>query len=290
MATVQRVYRNLVRGRFCRDDLVINLSGGMLGDLSGFAAATYMRGMRWVQVPTTVLSQVDASVGGKVGVNLPAGKNLVGSFYQPWMVMADTDTLMTLPGRTFRAGLAEVVKMAVAFDGEFFRFLCVNARAILARRPRVLAEMVKQSVTLKAKVVAMDEREGGYRMTLNYGHTLAHALEKTAGYRSLNHGEAVSLGMCAAAQLARELGKIKEDVVGRQRDLLEAFGLPVSLSPAQRERLRFEPVMEALVVDKKQRHGGLRLVLPSKIGSVDILNGVPDKIVRRVFRRFLERG
>ncbi len=289
LASVRKVYRTLLEGGFHRDGLVINLSGGMLGDLSGFAAATFMRGMRWVQVPTTLLAQVDASVGGKVGVNLPQGKNLVGAFYQPWMVVCDVSTLMTLPPRSFRAGLAEVVKMAVTLDEGMVAFMEKNAARVLAGDPDVLAEMVQRSVELKAAVVAEDEQEQGRRMVLNYGHTLGHALEKASGYRSLLHGEAVSLGMCAAAELAQELGLMTADAVRRQRRLLEKLRLPINLS--QRPGLKVSPdeVLSAMGADKKHRRGRLNLVLPAGIGRVIVKDDVPADTVNRVFDRFIEQ-
>ncbi len=290
LSTVAGVYRALCQGQFYRDDLVINLSGGMLGDLAGYAAATFMRGMRWIQFPTTLLSQVDASVGGKVGVNLPQGKNLVGTFYQPWMVVCDTEALMTLPERTYRSGLAEVVKLAVAFDRTFFELLRARRATVANRDPDILAEVIERSVTLKANVVGRDEQEHGYRMTLNYGHTLGHALEKAAGYRSLTHGEAVSLGMCAAAELAHELGLLSERDVTEQCNLLQSFGLPVRLSGNKGKKVRTDEVLAAVSADKKHRHGGLRLVLPTGIGTVEIQSDVPVKTMERVFRVFLERG
>lgn len=288
-AAVRKVYRTLLEGGFHRDDLVINLSGGMLGDLSGFAAATFMRGMRWVQVPTTLLAQVDASVGGKVGVNLPQGKNLVGAFYQPWMVVCDVSTVMTLPPRSFRAGLAEVIKMAVALDEDMVAFLEQNADGLLAGDLTVIADIVHRSVELKAAVVAEDERERGRRMVLNYGHTLGHALEKAAGYRSLLHGEAVSLGMCAAAELAQEIGLMTPEAADRQRQLLEKFHLPTSLSQRRGLKVSSEEVLSAMGADKKHRRGRLNLVLPAGIGRVEIRDDIPADTVTRVFERFIQQ-
>ena len=211
-----------------RKSIVVAVGGGVVGDLAGFIAATYARGLRFFQVPTSVVAQVDSSVGGKVGINLPEAKNMVGSFYQPAGVFIDTATLETLPPREYRSGLAEVVKYGVILDAEFFEYLEANATAINQRNQDVLVEVIARCCRLKADVVEKDEREEtGLRAALNYGHTFGHAFESLSGYGNLLHGEAVSIGMCCAARLAEILGRVDRQFVERQHNLLETLELPV---------------------------------------------------------------
>ena len=250
-----------------RRSVVVAVGGGVVGDLAGFAAATYARGLRLVQIPTTLLAMVDSSVGGKTGINLEGGKNLVGAFWQPALVVIDTATLSTLDDRTYRSGLGEVIKYGVIEDAEFFAWLEQNAEALVNRDPAALAHAIRRSCEIKAEVVADDEREtSGRRAILNYGHTFAHAIETTAGYGSLLHGEAVTIGMTMAAELARLLGRVDAGFVQRQRELIGRCGLPTQWQAAESEQMI--PVMKT---DKKVAHAALRFVLPTRIGHVELV-------------------
>jgi 3-dehydroquinate synthase len=264
-----------------RTSIIVAVGGGVVGDLAGFVAATFARGLAFVQVPTTLLAQVDSSVGGKVGVNLPGAKNMVGAFWQPLGVIADTDVLATLPTREYRAGLAEVVKYGVILDAEFFAYLESHLEQINSRDPKVLAHLIARSCQLRASVVALDERETtGARAALNYGHTFCHAFEAVSGYGQVLHGEAVAMGMLCASRLAERLGRISADVTERQRTLLAALGLPVDPPALDADRL-----LAAMQSDKKASHGRLRFVLPSKLGHVDLVGDVDANDVRAVLRR-----
>jgi 3-dehydroquinate synthase len=260
-----------------RQTVVVAVGGGVVGDLAGFIAATYARGIRFLQVPTTLLAQVDSSVGGKVGVNLPEAKNMVGAFLQPLGVLIDIATLETLPPREFIAGLGEVVKYGVALDAELFDYLEAHVAKLAARHPEVLVHVIAQCCRLKAGVVGRDEREQtGPRAVLNYGHTFAHALETLSGYGTLLHGEAVAIGMDCAARLAEQTGRVDASFVARQRALLVALGLPVRLPKLDRQK-----IVAAMMHDKKVRHGRLRLVLPDRIGHVELADDVPAAEVRK---------
>lgn len=253
-----------------RKTVVIALGGGVVGDLAGFVAATFSRGLRFVQVPTTLLAQVDSSVGGKVGVNLPGGKNLVGAFWQPRGVIIDVSVLDSLPEREFRAGMAEVVKYGVIQDAEFFAYLEKNIDAINNRDPDVLTYIVKRCCRLKADVVEKDEREEtGLRSILNYGHTFCHAFEAGTNYEELLHGEGVAIGMMCAARLAERLGRVDEAFVARQQKLLEAFRLPLDVPDVEHDEL-----IELMYRDKKVERGKLRFVLPTRLGHVELVNDV----------------
>jgi 3-dehydroquinate synthase len=259
-----------------RHSVVVAVGGGVIGDLAGFAAAGYARGISLFQVPTTLLAQVDSSVGGKVGVNLPDAKNMVGAFWQPSGVLIDTDTLSTLPVREYVSGLAEVVKYGVILDADFFVWLERNSAHLHEREDDALRHIVARSCELKAAVVRQDEREEtGARAVLNYGHTFAHAFETASGYGQLLHGEAVSIGMMCAARLAQRLGRIEESLVRRQRELLLTFGLPVTPPPLRRARL-----MELMARDKKVEHGRLRFVLPSRLGHVELVGDISEEDVQ----------
>ena len=250
-----------------RRSVVVAVGGGVVGDLAGFAAATYARGLRLVQIPTTLLAMVDSSVGGKTGINLEGGKNLVGAFWQPSLVLIDTATLSTLDDRTYRSGLGEVIKYGVIEDAEFFAWLEQNAAALVDRQPAALSHAIRRSCEIKAAVVADDEREtSGRRAILNYGHTFAHAIENTAGYGNLLHGEAVTIGMTMAAELARLLGRVDAGFVQRQRELIGRCGLPAQWQAADPEQMI--PVMKT---DKKVAHASLRFVLPTRIGHVELV-------------------
>jgi 3-dehydroquinate synthase len=258
MTTMQSILDELVAARAGRDTTVIALGGGVVGDIAGFAAACYMRGVSFIQVPTTLLAQVDSSVGGKTGVNHEGGKNLIGAFHQPRAVLIDTDTLDTLPEREFRAGVAEVIKYGAICDGEFFAWLEANMGALLQRDPDALASAILRSCELKAEVVAEDEREAGRRAILNFGHTFGHAIERCQGYGDWLHGEAVAAGMVMAAKLSG----IDAVDVDRLRNLIAAAGLPVDPP-----RIVAADWMAAMGMDKKVQNRSLRFVLLDAIGS-----------------------
>jgi 3-dehydroquinate synthase len=253
-----------------RQTVVVALGGGVVGDLAGFAAATFGRGLRFVQIPTTLLAQVDSSVGGKVGINLPGGKNMVGAFWQPCGVLIDVKVLESLPDREYRAGLAEVVKYGVIQDAEFFAYLEANVEAVNARDAAVLTHIVERCCRLKADVVEQDEREEtGLRSILNYGHTFCHAFEAATGYEELLHGEGVAIGMMCAARLAERLGRVDAAFTERQRALLSGFGLPLEVPEVDRDEL-----IELMYRDKKVQHGRLRFVLPTRLGHVELVRDV----------------
>jgi 3-dehydroquinate synthase len=258
---------------------VVAVGGGVTGDLIGYAAATYNRGLPLVAVPTTLLAMVDSSVGGKVGINHPAGKNLIGAFHQPAGVWIDAAFLDTLSAREYASGLGEVVKYGVILDAEFFAFLEANVTAILARETTAVTHVVTRCCRLKADVVELDEREEtGLRAKLNYGHTFAHAYETVAGYGTWLHGEAVSAGMVAASRLAERLGRIPASVTARQRTLLAAFGLPTEPLP----EWDIDALLDVMRRDKKAVNGELRFVLPSRLGEVEVVEGVPEATVRDI--------
>jgi 3-dehydroquinate synthase len=253
-----------------RTSTVVTVGGGVIGDLAGFVAATFARGLAFVQVPTTLLAQVDSSVGGKVGINLPGAKNMVGAFWQPRGVLIDVDVLSTLPDREFRAGLAEVVKYGVIQDAEFFAYLEKNVANINGRAAAALKYIVERCCRLKADVVEQDEREEtGRRAILNYGHTFCHAFEAATGYNQLLHGEGVAIGMLCASRLAERMGRVDAAFTKRQYDLLQAFGLPTAVPDVSHEEL-----IELMYRDKKVERGKLRFVLPSRMGHVETVRGV----------------
>lgn len=245
-----------------RSALFVALGGGVVGDITGFAAAVYLRGVDFVQIPTTLLSQVDSSVGGKTGVNHPRGKNMIGAFHQPRLVLADVSTLVTLSDRDFRSGIAEVVKYGAVLDGEFFRFLEEHRTPLASRDPVILTEVVHRCCSIKARVVEADEREGGLRSVLNFGHTVGHALEALTGYGALTHGEGVAIGMVQAARLSVALGKGTHDDLERLVALLRSFNLPVEMPIVEKERLA-----ETLLRDKKAQESGIRFVLMDGVGN-----------------------
>ena len=268
-----RLWESLAQLGIDRQTVVVAVGGGVVGDLAGFVAAGFARGIPCWQVPTTLVAQVDSAIGGKTGINLRAGKNLVGAFWQPRGVIADIDTLATLPNREFISGLAEVVKYGMILDADFFAWLEDNATAVVTREPAAIGHIVHRSAELKAFVVERDEREQtGLRACLNYGHTFAHAFETATGYGTLLHGEAVSLGMVAAARLAADLGRIDEAVATRQRRLLEQFGLPVVTDTLH--GISDDTLLAIMARDKKALHGRLRFVLPDRIGQVELIKGV----------------
>ncbi len=262
-----RLYEAAVAAGLDRRSFVVALGGGMVGDLAGFVAATFLRGVRLVQMPTSLLAMVDSAVGGKVAVNLRAGKNLVGAFYQPVEVAADLDTLKTLPKREYVSGLAEAVKYGVIWDAAFFRLLEDRAEALLARHPETLENVVARCCEIKADVVATDERESGPRAILNFGHTLAHALETAAGYEDWLHGEAVAVGMAYAVLLSVRVCGFSGSEADRVIGLLRRLGLPVSAA-GRRPPPEWKVVREAMTRDKKTEGGALRLVLAERLGAV----------------------
>jgi 3-dehydroquinate synthase len=275
--TLDRVIDALLAARCGRDALLIALGGGVVGDLAGFAAAVYQRGIEFIQVPTTLLAQVDSSVGGKTAINHPRGKNMVGAFHQPRAVVADLATLDSLPDRELSAGLAEVIKHGLALDARFFEWLERNMEKLVARDRQALAHAVRRSCELKAEVVAADEREAGRRALLNLGHTFGHAIEAGAGYGTWLHGEAVAAGMVMAAELSLKLKQIGKDEVARVRALVGRAGLPVK-GPA----LAPEQMLGLMAVDKKAARGEVRFVLLRAIGQAELQGGVEERAIREV--------
>lgn len=274
---VGRLWQWMLDCRADRRSAVVAVGGGVVGDLAGFAAATYQRGVRLIQVPTTLLAQVDSSVGGKTGINLPAAKNMVGAFWQPILVAIDTQTLATLPRREYVSGLAEVIKYGVIDRSEFFAWLEANVAGLVARDEAVLRETIRQCCQAKADVVGEDPHEStGRRAILNYGHTFAHAIEATAGYGAWLHGEAVAIGMQMAMTLAVAREMIPAESLDRQRRLLEVVGLPVRWPEADPERM-----YAAMQSDKKNEHGKLKLILPTRIGNVRSVEGVSQLEVQQ---------
>jgi len=271
------LFDDLVKVRADRHTVVVALGGGVIGDLAGFVAATYARGLPLLMIPTTLLAQVDSSVGGKVGVNHPRAKNIIGAFHQPVGVWIDTELLHTLSDREYRCGLAEVIKYGVILDADFFQFLEDSADAILAREPAPLRQIVAHSCRLKADVVSQDEREEtGLRAVLNFGHTVGHAVEAVAGYGSrFHHGEAVAVGMVVEARLAVRLGWIEASVADRIESLVKRYGLPVDAPGLDPEAL-----LEAMTRDKKNQKGSIRFVLPRRIGNVELTEGPAEAVVR----------
>jgi len=262
LAVWQRIFDALLEKRFDRRCTLVALGGGVVGDMTGFAAACYQRGVDFIQVPTTLLSQVDSSVGGKTGVNHPLGKNMIGAFHQPRCVIADTETLDTLDDRQLSAGIAEVIKYGLINDLAFFEWLEANMAALLARDPATLAYAIERSCHDKACIVAADERESGQRALLNLGHTFGHAIETGMGYGEWLHGEAVATGMLLAAELSEQMGWLDSQAVARIRSLLQRARLPVQAPPSMSSK-RF---LELMAVDKKVQDGKLRLVLMKSLG------------------------
>ena len=278
LAVASGLYDWLADNQADRRTLIVAVGGGVIGDLAGFVAATYARGLPLLMVPTTLLAMVDSSVGGKVGINLPQGKNLIGCFHQPIGVWIDTAALNTLPDREFRSGVAEVVKYGVILDAELFAYVEANADAILQRQPPVICYVIARCCRLKADVVEQDEREEtGLRAILNYGHTFAHAFETVSGYGHWLHGEAVAAGMICASRLAERRGLISRELTERQERLLSRFGLPTAP-----ESWPVEDLLAVMRNDKKSLGGRLRFVLPRRLGEVALMDDVSEEDVRRV--------
>jgi 3-dehydroquinate synthase len=283
LATLGRVFDALVESRLNRDACVAALGGGVVGDVAGFAAACYQRGVDFVQVPTTLLAQVDSAVGGKTGVNHPGGKNLIGAFHQPRAVLCDLATLRTLPPRELRAGLAEVVKYGLVDDGDFLEWIERHVEALLALDAPALTHAVRRSCEIKARIVAADEREHGRRALLNFGHTFGHAIEAAAGYGEWLHGEAVALGMLLAADLSRRLGWLARGDVERVRDLLGRAGLPTSPPAIGASR-----ALELMGMDKKVLRGRIRLVLLRRLGEATLCDDYPAEALHATLARHFE--
>jgi 3-dehydroquinate synthase len=281
LRTVASCYDQLAAHRLERKSFIVALGGGVVGDLAGFVAATYLRGIPCVQVPTTLLAQVDSSVGGKTGVNLRAGKNLVGAFYQPRLVLCDTDTLKTLPDREFRAGLAEVIKYGIIYDARLFVTLERGLERILRLDEKSLVPIIARCCEIKADVVSQDETETGLRAILNFGHTIGHAIENSFGYGKLLHGEAISIGQIMAARLSEMVLRMPAEDVQRIEALFERAGLPtqIKLNTARRRRL-----FDAMRLDKKTTGGEVRFVLARKIGEVEFGKRVPADAIDSALR------
>ncbi len=280
LATVEALARRLVRAGADRKSLLVALGGGVVGDVTGFVAASYLRGVALVQVPTTLVAQVDSAVGGKTGVNLPEGKNLVGAFYPPRLVLADPEALGTLPEREFRGGLAEVIKYGVIADAKLFAYLEENLEKILRREAGALEHIIRRSVEIKAWVVSQDERESGLREILNYGHTFGHALESATRYRRYQHGEAVAWGMMCAALLGYGVVHTPGDAVARIVALIKRMGSPLPGWPKTSPKKLFA----AMHADKKARGGRVRFVLAPRLGKASSYDDVPAKLVECVLR------
>jgi 3-dehydroquinate synthase len=277
LKTVQSCYDQLAAHRLERKSFIVALGGGVVGDLAGFVAATYLRGIAFVQVPTTLLAQVDSSVGGKVGVNLTAGKNLVGAFYQPRIVLCDLDALTTLPQREFRAGIAEVIKYGIIYDAALFQRLERDLAKLLKLDRKTLEEVIARCCEIKAEVVGQDETESGLRAILNFGHTIGHALEAISRYGKYLHGEAISIGQVAAAELSSALLDMPDVDVERIADLFRRANLPTSVELNSRE---MKQLFAAMRLDKKVSAGEVKFVLAKRIGEVVWGERVPEELIR----------
>jgi len=282
LATVEALAEKLTELGADRNSVVVAFGGGVAGDVAGFLASMYMRGVEFVQIPTTVLAQVDASVGGKTGVNLKAGKNLIGAFWQPRAVLIDPAVLSSLPEREYRAGLYEALKCGVIGNPDLFREFEENRAAIAKRDPVTVEKLIAESVRLKANVVSVDEKENGLRRVLNFGHTIGHALEAETNYRTLLHGEAVAWGMIAAARVATGVGKLSENDAVRIRDVTREVGRLPKLE------VRAPSILRRLQSDKKTRNGKVHFVLPTEIGKVEIVNDVPGEVVLSAVKEIQE--
>ncbi len=275
----------LMDHRHNRTTCLVALGGGVVGDLTGFVAATFQRGVDFVQIPTTLLAQVDSSVGGKTAVNHASGKNMIGAFYQPQSVVIDISVLRTLPDREYAAGLAEIVKYGVIYDAEFFAWLEANSEAISARETQALIHVIRRSCEIKAEVVAQDEREAGLRAILNFGHTFGHAIENLSGYGTWLHGEAVSVGMVMAAQFSERLNRLPQGGASRIAELLECMDLPVTLT-GDVER---QAMLTAMGMDKKTVDGRVRFVVANAIGQVDLVADYSQAALDETLAAFCSR-
>ncbi|MFQ5604755.1 MAG: 3-dehydroquinate synthase [bacterium] len=273
-STAGKILTRMLESQFERQVMVVSLGGGVVGDLAGFVASIYKRGVQFVQVPTTLLAQVDASVGGKTGVNHPVGKNLIGTFYQPKLIWIDLALLKTLPRQELVCGLGEMIKYGVIYDAELFDLLENNVNSVLALDTELLRRLVKRCCKIKAEIVALDEKEHGVRMILNFGHTIGHALEAAGSYGQLSHGEAVLLGMLAESKIARDLNLLSKQAFDRIQSLVAKFDLEKKIKYLNKQTL-----WQAMRSDKKALQGSLRFVLPQDIGSVKIVSDVEEKLI-----------
>ena len=273
LKTLEKIYNEASKIGIDRSSLMIALGGGIVGDITGFAAATWLRGINYVQVPTTLLAMVDSSVGGKTAINHPNGKNLIGAFHQPKAVFIDTNTLRTLPNREFRAGLAEVIKYGVIKDKELFEYLenSRNRELILNLEDEGLIEIITKSIQTKSEIVSLDEHENGIRAILNYGHSFGHVIENLCGYGEYLHGEAISIGMRIAGEISAARGFWKNIELDRQNQLIKGYELPIEI-----QKIKKNKVLKILMGDKKVREGKMRFILPSKIGKVEIHTDIED--------------
>lgn len=277
LATAANLYDKAIECQLDRKSFIVALGGGVIGDISGFIASTYMRGIPFIQIPTTLLAQVDSSVGGKVAVNHPKGKNIIGAFYQPQLVWADIQVLQSLPEREFAAGLAEVVKYGVIWESEFFAYLEEHSKEVLARDTRVLVEIIRRSCKIKAQIVEQDEKEGGIRAILNLGHTFGHAYESLTGYKQYLHGEAVAIGMVLAFKVAQELNWLDQACTDRLMALLKRFNLPTF-----NEDFSGKELLQTMELDKKAEGGQIKYVLPKTIGRVVVTKDIPRELIEKV--------
>jgi 3-dehydroquinate synthase len=275
----EKIYDRLIENHCGRETPLIALGGGVIGDLTGFVAATFLRGVPYIQIPTTLLSQVDSSVGGKTAVNHERGKNLIGAFYQPKMVVIDLDTLKTLPKDEFRAGLAEIIKYGIIEDPQLFAYLEKNAEKIMNHDKDCLLHIIETSCSIKAKVVEKDEKESRYRMILNFGHTIGHAIEALTSYSKFKHGEAVAIGMIYAAKLSCVMGHCSEEVVQRIHSLIEKFGFDTKLP-------EFTPwqYIESMYLDKKAVDQKIRFITVNDFGKVEIVDAVSEQSLEKVLQ------
>ncbi len=286
VATLESLWDAMLADGVDRKTVLVAVGGGVVGDLGGFAAATFARGIRFLQVPTTLLSQVDSSVGGKVGVNLEGAKNMVGAFHQPIAVLIDTETLQSLDETQYRSGLGEVVKYAESLDADFFAVLEASAEKIAQRDKVFLRKMIARCCQIKAEIVLQDERETtGLRAKLNFGHTFAHAFESCGGLGTIPHGLAVSAGSIYAAKLARRLGKINEDTVSRMIRLHHSLGLPTTLDDLSMGNADPQTLLEAMMHDKKTEDGRLRFVLQNRLGACELVDGIDPQTLAAVWER-----
>ena len=283
--TLTTIYETLLENEFDRSSGIVALGGGVVGDIAGFAAATFMRGIRFVQVPTTLLAQVDSSIGGKTGINHPKAKNLIGAFHQPTIVWTDTSTLRTLPERELRSGIAEVIKYAVIADSELFHMLTDVVKSFSNAPRDTLLEIISRCCSIKARIVQEDETEQGVRSILNYGHTLGHALEALTGYTYYTHGEAIAIGMIAAARISLEMGTTDQETAEFQESLIRAAWLPTRIDQPIDPR----EIVCQLDKDKKRLAGRLRWVLPRTIGEVFVTDEVPSSVVLKVLEEMISR-
>jgi 3-dehydroquinate synthase len=284
LEVLNQIYDGLLRNHFDRNTTIIALGGGVVGDMAGFAAASYQRGVHLIQIPTTLLSQVDSSVGGKTGVNHALGKNMIGAFYQPKAVIADTDTLDTLPERELSAGLAEIIKYGLISDAEFFQWLENNMPQLLSRDKTALSYAIEVSCQSKADIVAADERESGQRALLNLGHTFGHAIENGMGYGEWLHGEAIGAGMCMAASLSRQMGWMSDEDTQKTFNLIEQAKLPCKAPPT----MTSDQFLELMSVDKKVIDGVLRLILMKGIGKSLVTDDYTIEDLRQVIEHSIE--